>query len=238
MFQDVLPYPLPVISPIWRQSHSNLFTLSRIVCFPLSHIHWMMAVSQKALRQAFSSNSCSMFSISKNLPNPLSTNEHSCSLGCGDLNPGFVMTLAWSSKAFHKNCYIILLFPAKDLKMKGWMTTGLMKLCALLMVCVEDFTVQTCQSCYQRMLYENRNDTEQRRRWICTSVNLLIMFLCVGLHYIMRTQMVHCSNALIQLRWPDKAKTQVQKKKIEFPECRLKCWFDIRKYFGAKLFCA
>lgn len=26
MLQDALPYPLPVITPIWGASHSNLFT--------------------------------------------------------------------------------------------------------------------------------------------------------------------------------------------------------------------
>lgn len=36
----------------------------------------------------------------QNLPNPLTANEHSCSLDCGDLNSGFVMTLVWCSKAF------------------------------------------------------------------------------------------------------------------------------------------
>lgn len=32
MLKDALPYPLPGITPIWGASHSNLFTLPRIVC--------------------------------------------------------------------------------------------------------------------------------------------------------------------------------------------------------------
>lgn len=33
MLQDALPYPLPVITPIWEsESYNNLFTLSWIVC--------------------------------------------------------------------------------------------------------------------------------------------------------------------------------------------------------------
>lgn len=101
--------PLPVITPIWRDSHSNLFTLCGTVCllfalgtitFDISRVEegggWQKTPSGHQLHLP------NPTLHTQNLPNPLTANEHSCSLGHGDLNSGFVMTLAWCSKAFQQ----------------------------------------------------------------------------------------------------------------------------------------
>lgn len=104
MLQDALPYPLPVITPIWGPSHGSLFTLSRIVCLLFALGMIALDISgvkegggerekggqrrQKTLYQATSSSSSYSPPAlrTQNLPNPLTANEHSCSLGRGDLN--------------------------------------------------------------------------------------------------------------------------------------------------------
>lgn len=108
--RDALPYPLPVITPIWEPSHNSLFTLPWAVCllFTLSVIIFDNStfsavgdgkggavevdgeVSVRTLAPArVREPTIRPPNLSKN---PLSANEHSCGVDRGDLNSGFVMT--------------------------------------------------------------------------------------------------------------------------------------------------
>lgn len=101
MLKDALPYPHTVITPIWAASPSDIFTPSWIVCllFALGMITFdISSVEEGGDREPphhrATSSSYKSQQYPPKPPNPLTANEHSCSLDRGDLNPGFVMTLA------------------------------------------------------------------------------------------------------------------------------------------------
>lgn len=128
-------------------------------------------------------------------PNPLTANEHSCSLDRGDLNFGFVMTLAWCFPA-KRNHHLIFLIPASKLKMKGWMATGLVKCklhTAFNSMCWRHCYVNMPRFCYQWGVYvthcEQRRQGEVNGSNVSKDCNLQIMFMRVGRFHLklMRT---------------------------------------------------
>lgn len=97
MFQNALPYPIPVITPIWGAVAATYlsFPAPFVSC---SHLGLSRSTSAESSRATENSPSGHQLQLpeptlhTQNRPNPLAANEHSCSLGRGDLNSGFVMT--------------------------------------------------------------------------------------------------------------------------------------------------